>query len=76
MIAIKQITALSDYKLKVLFEDNRSGICDITPFLGCGAFQELKEQSLFCAVKNQKYSVEWPNEVDLSSDTLRHIMVG
>ena len=32
--------------------------------------KELKEKSLFAQVKNEGYSIEWPNEVDLSSDTL------
>ena len=35
-----------------------------------GAFKELTDETLFKRFKNTGFSVEWPNEIDLSSDTL------
>ncbi|MGM0443876.1 MAG: DUF2442 domain-containing protein [Fibrobacterota bacterium] len=74
MIRILKVEALGNYKLFLVFEDGRSGTCDISPFLDKGAFRELKDESLFRGVFATPFSVEWPNEIDLSSDTLLAIM--
>ena len=70
MLKIKYVKPQKDYKVLVGFENNVEKLCDISQFLNIGAFKELKEKSLFAQVKNEGYSIEWPNEVDLSSDTL------
>lgn len=70
MIKVKSVTPLEDYKLQVIFENNLERTCDISQFLNKGAFSELKDIHLFNQVKSAGYSVEWPNELDLSSDTL------
>jgi hypothetical protein len=73
MIKIKSVTPLKDYKLSVVFESNTEKICDISQFLDKGSFIELKDIQVFNLVKNCGFSVEWPNELDLSSDTLLSI---
>jgi hypothetical protein len=73
MKRITDIEILEPYKLKVKFSDNTERICDLTRFLDKGAFKELKDFNLFKRVKNTGFSAEWPNGVDLSSDTLQSI---
>lgn len=73
MKKIISIEILEPYKMKIRFSDNTERICDLTLFLDKGAFMELKDFNLFKRVKNTGFSVEWPNGVDLSSDTLQSI---
>jgi len=73
MLKIKEAKVLPKYKLKVCFEDDKTGVCDVTPYLDKGAFTELKDDVLFRQIKNTGFSIEWPNEIDLSSDTLYEI---
>ena len=74
MLKIHWIEALPNYKLKVEFENGAKGECDVSGFLDKGDFSELRDQSLFRQVKNIGFSAEWPNELDLSSDTLFTLM--
>ena len=34
------------------------------------AFKELNNESLFNRFRNKDFSIEWSNDIDLSSDTL------
>jgi hypothetical protein len=70
MKKIIEVHAKENYELIVDFETGEKKSCNILQFLDKGDFQELKDMEIFKQVKNLIYSVEWPNEVDLSSDTL------
>ncbi len=70
MVKVKSVKPMENYRLYVVFENNTEKVCDIRQFLDTGSFNELKDTQLFNQVKNAGYSVEWPNELDLSSDTL------
>ena len=70
MLKIKSVTALRKYLLHVVFDNGVEKDCDISCFLDKGCFKELKDESLFRQVRNAIYAVEWPNDLDLSSDTL------
>lgn len=70
MLKISKVTPLSKFTIKVVFENGEIKICDISQFMGKGAFKELKNESLFRRLRNTGFSVEWPNDIDLSSDTL------
>ena len=70
MLKLNKIVALPNYRLRVEFENGEVGDCDIREFLDQGDFAELRDKSLFEQVKNTGFSAEWPNELDLSSDTL------
>lgn len=71
MLKVKSVLPLKDYKLKVIFDNDVEKICDINQYLNDGDFTELKDIQLFNQVKCIGYYVEWPNELDLSADTLR-----
>lgn len=74
MLKITEIFSMPNYKLRVTFENGEDKVCDITPYLDKGVFTELKNEALFKRAVNRgcsvECSVEWPNEIDLSSDTL------
>jgi len=70
MLKLLSIKPLETYKLNVRFEDGKEKTCDMSEFLEKGAFVELKDEALFKQVKNTGFSAEWPNELDISADTL------
>ncbi len=70
MVRIKNITPVPKYSLEVEFDDGAIKKCDIQQFLATGDFVELRDENLFKQARNTGFSVEWPNDLDLSSDTL------
>ena len=73
MLKIKNVNVEKDFILKTEFINGEIKYCDIKDFLDKGDFKELKNIDLFKQVKNKGLSIEWPNELDLSSDTLYKI---
>lgn len=73
MEKIAEIHYLDDYRLSVAFANGTRKTCDITAFLDTGDFVELKDKEIFRQVRNTGFSAEWPNELDLSADTLLSI---
>jgi len=67
---IKNITPQEDYSLKIISEDGRSGLFDVTPYLDLEVFSELKNINSFYQVSNGGYFVEWDCGADLSADTI------
>ena len=70
MYLIKNINVLENYCLLIEFTDNTVKKVDISPYLNMGIFVQLKDQNYFQQVKNHGYFISWPNEQDLSADTL------
>jgi hypothetical protein len=66
---VKSVKPLSNFRLDLLFENGERRIFDLSPYLGRGVFSRL-QNALFRAARVVAGSVEWPDEVDLSYDTL------
>ena len=60
----------SGYKIYVEIKDGRKGIFDLKPYLNKGVFKELKNINYFNQVGILFGAVTWPNEQDISSETL------
>jgi len=58
--------------LFVELSDGRSGIFDVKPYLGKGVFTQLKDKNYFKQVKPLFCGIVWPNEQDLSADTIAY----
>jgi hypothetical protein len=67
---ILELTPLPDCCLLVIADDGRSGIFDVSPYLGFEAFELLKSPAEFNKVFNRGYFIEWDCGADLSADTL------
>ena len=67
---VQTVVAQDDYTLHLTFENEEERIFDMTPYLDKGVFQELQNRSYFKRVRVVWGSVEWPNEQDLSYNTL------
>jgi hypothetical protein len=70
MLRIKNVFPIDNYQLRMVFETNEEKIVDLSSIITKGVFKQLKDPAYFKQVINQEYFIEWPNEQDLSSDTL------
>jgi Protein of unknown function (DUF2442) len=62
--------AHDDFTLDLKFEDGSVRRFDVKPYLEYGIFKELKDQSYFKKVGVAFGTVQWPNEQDISPETL------
>ncbi|MBI1871460.1 MAG: DUF2442 domain-containing protein [Chlamydiae bacterium] len=58
------------YRNRVRFKNGQLRLFDVKPYLNKGIFKELKNESYFKKVRIVWGGIGWPNEQDLSSDTL------
>jgi len=70
MRKVVQVNANDDFTLDLLFNDGSHKRFDVTPYLGLGVFQELRDLSYFRQVRLAFGTVQWPHEQDISPDTL------
>ena len=67
---IKDVETRPGHRLRVGFENGEARLFDVTPYLEKGVFRELLDEAYFQRVRPIGCGVEWPNEQDLSADTL------
>ena len=67
---MKSVRAMDDYELEVTFENGECRRLDVKPYLDRGLFVRLRNRSLFQAVRAVAGSIEWPDGLDLSYETL------
>ena len=71
---IKKVKYICDYKLKILFSDNKTKIVDFEDKLkkAKGIFLPLKKQEYFSqvALDDCQLSICWPNGADICPDLL------
>jgi hypothetical protein len=72
MLKVKKVHANNDFTLFVELSDGRAGIFDVKPYLDKGVFTQLKDKDYFKQVKPFFCGIIWPNEQDLSADTIAH----
>ncbi len=67
---VRSVRPLDDYELELSFENGECRKFDVKPYLHRGIFVRLRDRSVFRAARVVAGSVEWPNGLDLSYDTL------
>jgi Protein of unknown function (DUF2442) len=67
---IQSLSVLGASRLRLVFDNNETRIADISQFMDKGVFQRLRDESVFRAVRSYGYFVQWPQDIDLSADTL------
>lgn len=67
---VVSVTPLPGFRLEVTFESGESRIFDVTPYLGRGIFQQLRDVAVFQTAHVVAGSVEWKGETPLSSPAL------
>ena len=61
---------LPDYRLQVAFDNGEQRIFDVKPYLRGEWFSELRDLSVFNAVRIEGLSVAWPDGQDIAPDCL------
>jgi hypothetical protein len=69
--AITDVSATENFSLVVRFEDGETGELDMTPYLGFGVFQALKDEKVFRQVHVAFDTIEWPGGIDLDPEFVR-----
>lgn len=64
------VTANEDFSLDLKFNDGSVKRFDAKPYLDYEFFRELKELNYFKQVRLAFGTVQWPNEQDISPETL------
>ena len=71
---VKSIEYIKDYKLKILFKDNKNKIVDLESMIkeSSGIFSPLKDIDYFKKVilDDCRLSICWPNGADICPDIL------
>lgn len=67
---ITKVVAQSEHKLLIEFDGGEARIFDASPYLDKGIFTELRDPAYFVRVEIIPGGIAWPNEQDLSADTL------
>jgi hypothetical protein len=74
---VKSASYAGDYRLRIRFEDGRTKLVDLGPYLDGPIFEPLKDLSYFQRFRVNKDidTVVWPNDADFSPDFLYSIGV-
>ena len=67
---VVSVFPLSDYQLKLVFNNGETRIFNVKPYIKGSWFGELKDTELFSTVTANGYSVEWKNGQDICPDDL------
>lgn len=70
MYTIKNIKVVGENSLFVEFSDGKTKIVDLMSYFDKGIFSQLKDPNYFQLVRNNSYFITWPNNQELSADTL------
>jgi hypothetical protein len=69
MIRPTNVTALSDYKIRVNFTDGMTGVLDLSPVAGTGVFAPLKDEAFFKkAYLGDHGQIAWSDEIQICPD--------
>ena len=68
---ITEAKPLENYKLFLRFDDEVSGVVDLSDIAGRGVFEAWSRDGIFEQVRITKLgALEWPGELDLCADAL------
>ncbi len=67
---ITRLFVQTDYMIHLEFDNGEARVFDAKPYLDKGIFTELRDPAYFAQVKIIPGGIGWPNEQDLSADTL------
>ena len=65
-----EITPLTNYQLKIKFDNMEERIFDVTPYIKGSFYSHLKDEYYFKLARINGYSVEWPEGQDICPDEL------
>jgi hypothetical protein len=67
---VKNVTALSNFRLLIFWDNGEERIFDAKGLLQMRVFAPLRDEDFFKAVEVRHGSILWPNDIDYCPDTL------
>jgi hypothetical protein len=67
---VKEVEPLSDFRLKLKFENNEVKIFNMKPYLEFGIFKKLNDEKKFRNVKISFDTVSWEDDIDIEPEFL------
>ncbi|HLD54373.1 MAG TPA: DUF2442 domain-containing protein [Sediminibacterium sp.] len=64
---VKEVKYLSDYTIRVSFDDGVTGIVNLKDFISKGIFAILKDKAKFENVYTTGYSIAWSDELEIDA---------
>lgn len=61
---------LHDYLIHIAFSNGKEGTIDLSPYLGQGVFEPLKNKEYFMKVFVDGWTISWPNGADFAPEAL------
>ena len=61
------VTAIGEYKIKVVFDNGVSGIVDLTDLVQKGIFRELKDPIFFAKVYTTGEAIAWSDDLEIDA---------
>jgi hypothetical protein len=61
---------LSEYKIRVTFDNGEQRVADLSGKLGRGVFKPLKDKKYFKTFFVDGWTISWPNGADIAPETL------
>ncbi len=69
-VGVKEVKPVSNYRLLLTFDNGERRVFDVGPYLNKGVFAQLREASVFSAVRVVFDTIEWPNGADFCPELL------
>ena len=72
---VKNAEYIGDYKVKVTFNDGRTGVADLSSALKGPVFEALQDKSLFSKFKvdEELETIVWPNGADIAPEYIYYL---
>jgi hypothetical protein len=70
METITKAIPLEHFQIEITTSSGITGIFDVKPYMNGSAFRELTNEAYFRQVRPAHHGIRWPNDQDLSSDTI------
>ena len=67
---VKEVKPLPDFKLLLVFKNGERRLFDVSPYLGQGVFQALRDPAVFNSAHTSFDTVAWSNGADLCPEVL------
>ncbi|MHC4470170.1 MAG: DUF2442 domain-containing protein [Planctomycetota bacterium] len=77
MVKAREVQPLSDYRIRVRFDDGVEGIADLAHLAGKGVFRIWDEDGVFEGVRiGGSGEIEWSDDVAICPDALYLVITG
>lgn len=68
-------TPLSNYIVKLYYDNNEVKMFELTPFLHLPIYKNLKDEALFKKITINYNTIQWANNIDIDPESLYNLSI-